>query len=310
MRLVALFLVTSISASSFASFELLLVGDNGNNTTATRKIHRFDGDSGVYLGAFGAYNTDIRAIARRPGTNQLFTLTTTHLFIQNFNTGELINDFAVNATSLAFHPTNNFLYFTNSTTTITRASLMTIDSGTLSSSNVLTDAGATSINSVGFTSTGIMMTAQQRGGFPTVYSYSTSLVGFNSATLLAGVPLGLVSRSSSGGAEVPYTFGGLGRFGRYNSFGQSNAVISSTTLSTGVAMAPGHVGSYLVGKDVTNPALGLVTRYSASGAEMQSFGNSVLRSPVAMASVVAPEPGTMAIVGLGLAALKLRRKRS
>ena len=88
-----------------------------------------------------------------------------------------------------------------------------------------------------------------------------------------------------------------------------------TSELTGItALGIGHGSTlYVGGRLVSDGTKGGISRYSVAGVSpfyRSTFGSSVLRSPVSIATVVAPEPGTLVACGLGLAALAARRRKS
>lgn len=100
MRIAVLGITLALGASAAASFELVMVADR-----ATRSIHRFDGVSGLYLGAFGnGYVQNPMSMALDQSNNRVFVaeptdsgtgsaFTTVRVWSFNYNTGEYLNSF-------------------------------------------------------------------------------------------------------------------------------------------------------------------------------------------------------------------------
>lgn len=76
------------STFGFCSFELVLVADEVNHC-----IHRYDGESGVYLGKFGAnrLSNSLNAIAIDQARNRIYVADYIYLRAFNYNTGEYIS---------------------------------------------------------------------------------------------------------------------------------------------------------------------------------------------------------------------------
>ncbi|MCE9559606.1 MAG: hypothetical protein K8R88_11715, partial [Armatimonadetes bacterium] len=256
LRIFALVSLLTLVSAAQASFELLLVGDNGANTTPTRRMHRFDGVTGTYLGAFGNFDSDIRAVVLRQAQNQVLIQTANRLFIHNYNTGELINDIGTaTVTSMSINTTNNYLYYVNGGQNILRTSLAQLDLGFISPELVLTDSGATSISSIGVTGSGYLVTGQVRGGLGYEYKYSPTLVGSTSSYWSPGVVTNQVGVGPNGRVGQAITYSGRGYVERYDATGNYTGDSIALSLSTGIASAAGHVGDYLVGTDYNNAAL-------------------------------------------------------
>ena len=100
-RLVILGLVICAGMAQ-ASFELLLVADNGVGTFDTRRIHRFDPTTGVYLGAFGGFSNPIISTHIDQATNSLYVIEPTTVTRWDYNTGMLLSShLAVNGAYLS-----------------------------------------------------------------------------------------------------------------------------------------------------------------------------------------------------------------
>ena len=310
--IVLLALMGSLSTAALASFEMLLVADNGANTTATRRIHRFDPDTGVYLGAFGNFSTDIKSMTIRQARNEAIVTAGANIFVFDYNTGALKQDFSSTTfTDIAFSQDDNYFFGVTGGSVIWRTTTAAMDAGSFSISAFVSEGATVQITSIATTSAGLLITGQNRGGSPFEYSYNgvSGGVGTLSTTYTAGVTFGAAENLPGGGAIQAYSFGGVGRAVRYSSGGFSGgANFAASGIGTATAVAAAHTGGFIVGIDAVTPTQGLITRFTSPGAEMQSFGGSVLRKPVAMASVLAPEPGTMIALGAGVVALLRRRK--
>lgn len=310
-HLASIGLFGAFTTCALASFEMLLVADNGANTTPTRRIHRFDPDSGVYLGAFGNFSSDIRCMEIRQSRNEAYVIAGTTLYVFDYNTGALKKDFGGWAfTDIAFSQDDSTFYALNGTSSIYKTTTAAMDAGSFFPSMWLNDASAI-MTSVAVTLGNQVMTGQTRSGQPYVYSYDAISpgAGLPSTAFNPGVTLGAAANINGGGSLQALSFFGIGYAYRYTSSGLGSTFYYTSQIGTATAVSAAHSGMYLTGIDAVTPTQGLITKFADSGAEMQSFGGSVLRKPVAMASVLAPEPGTMIALGAGILALLRRRKR-
>lgn len=310
-HLASIGLFGALTTCALASFEMLLVADNGANTIPTRRIHRFDPDSGVYLGAFGNFSSDIRCMKIRQSRNEAYVVAGFTLYVFDYNTGALKKDFGGwTFTDIAFSQDDSTFYGVTGSNIIYKTSTAAMDTGSFSPSNWLTVSGAT-MTSVAVTSSNLVMSGQIRTGSSFVYAYNASSPGAGAmvTSFSPSVTMAAAANVNGGGSLQSYSFAGLGRATRYDVAGNQFAVLTSPQIGTATAASAAHSGAYLVGIDAATPTQGVITRFADSGAEMQSFGGSVLRKPVAMSSVLAPEPGTMIALGAGVLALLRRRKR-
>jgi len=309
MRYFALVVIASMATSSYASFEMVLVADNGQNTVATRKIHRFDPVSGVNLGSFGGFNASIVGTYLNQSTNSLFVTTANGITEWNYNTGLLKNSFSAPGVSGIQHSVrpsgDRIAYFDNQPAFVT--------------------ATFPAFSSLGFH--GPIPGALYRSG---IWTSNTSMIAFESiqsrfvnlsfnaagTTATTGVISNVAGATTSWGQmaknggtnQFVMATGTLGGFYSYapngTTFTNNPGVLAGNALSA----ASAHSG-FFIGYN-TGAATGRVDYFDGNRNYTRSFGIGQVVSPVSMQTVLAPEPGTMAIFGLGLAALKLRRKRS
>jgi len=306
MKSFAILISCAIASTTHASFELLLVADNGSSTLATRKVHRFDPTTGVYLGSFGGFNSEIVATYLSQSTNSLFVLAQNGTTEWDYNTGLLKNS------------------FTGSFTTSYRYAVRPAGDRILSF-----DIGSDFLSS-GFPSGGVSVMgglagATYRSGMwtsdTTIVAFENSQTRFvNITTNAAGVLGNVISTSSSIGSTT-----GFGQFARNG--GTSALVMATGTLGGFYSYTPGsatfvnvngdvggnvmsaataHSGFFLGSNQGTN---GRIDYYDGNRNLTRQFGSSVVLNPISMQTVLAPEPGPFAALGLGVIALLKRRRR-
>lgn len=302
------------TASSFASFELVMVGDS-----TTGKVHRFDGISGSYLGAFGEGEvTSTSEIAAHAGSDTCFIRNTPSgaIYRYNYNTGEFMG--AISAVSGAyFNILSDGTFLTVSTTLMRRYN----QSGTLLET-FLPPTGGAFIQDRGFAaqlSNGrIIAHATNSAGTKGFTSYVLGIAfagpftGYaSSGTNIGGVSASGFSIAFKGnfGSDISstWTFNAAGNFTSNADNGSLPVVLTSPTDT-----AFGHQGRYFVsGINAANAAQGIVSRADSipGGGNRGTFGTSILKTPVSITTVVAPEPGTMLALTAGIGMLVRKRRR-
>ena len=302
MRLFAALVVSSsVFYTAHASFELLLVGDNGVNTFETRRIHRFEARTGVYLGSFGGFDSAIVSSWLRQSTNSLFVHEQNGISEWDYNTGAL--------KSATFFPLGNDRITARPDGT--RAAWF----------NGGADLFVTNYPVPGSsTTTGFFAGATWRAGIwhspNRILAYSSATEQFFNIDMDASGTFGTVTINST--AIFSPGFGQIARNAGTNDYimaaGSTLKLVNGNTLSAGAFLSPfgtskaaasAHNGFFIGG---TNGTTGLITYYDNQINRRAQFGGAVLRDPVTMEAVLAPEPGTMIALGAGLAAILRRRK--
>lgn len=102
MRFLSILGLALIHVPALASYDLLLVPDEGTNS-----VHRFDGTSGAYLGEFGKGRLSFpQSVAVDPSTGRAYVTSffTNSIQVYNYSTGLFLNEFTVpgNPRSIAF----------------------------------------------------------------------------------------------------------------------------------------------------------------------------------------------------------------
>lgn len=304
-KTLALVCVGLASAASHASFEMLLVLDG-----TTKSVHRFDPQSGAYLGNFGAgwlNNPQNITIDQGTGTAYVWeseAITSTSKVIAfNYNTGE--------------RKGGGFLtgFYSEPVQAFRRANGEFLVAGQALCSK-MSPAGVADIT---YSSTGSQGgVAEGTDGQVYLANYTTKRVSRYS---LSGTLLATTSATSFVGEGQMTRFGGRMYFATsasnvfsidqgFANNGGSWRQLNTANVGTTRGLAFGHDGlMYIAGMNAGGTA-GIVQRWDASLSQFGgTFGESVLKNPISCAAVVAPEPGTLAACAVGLAALVRRRKK-
>lgn len=289
-----------------ASFEMVMVLDKG-----TKSIKRYDPETGAYLGEF-AKNRFFNATSMSvdPSRNRVYVgdtdtalgYTVIHAF--NYNTGEKVAQYysagwygaygliarGDNAYFLDASPTPRLLQF-NTTQTNPTSTVTTL---------LLNNAGATVSNR----NQGVAI------GNDLYWSSSTELSKFSLSTssyfpsVVAGAFAG-AARAVSG--EVLVGFSGGGLINLYTSLGNYAGGSIIPTATSVRAVASGHFEHYAL---ANTPGGFVIARQNSVYPfnHLGTFGLGTMNDPAFMGVVTAPEPSTMVVAGLGIAAMLRRRK--
>jgi hypothetical protein len=327
LRALLVFVLLGAVAASFASFELmLLAGNNG--------VHRYDPQSNVLLGRFAEYDGTIYDVAvdsTRPG--EAVTLTGNGgVNRYDYSTGEFRGGFTVGSFFINERPrisvmaNGNILYTAYTVAEGRPITKMYSSTGVLLST--LDDFGPAyqSLDSIQ-TSDGKIRTLVRASSGTNfnfyVFNYSSAGVYEGFATIESGSlanntfgTLGIMNgrlwASSGNSAADP---GRLAYWPGSITGTATQIIISSYTIVSGATnYVGGHNGiGYMMHSFLD---LGVrknrLIRYNPNinAANSTVFVNGLDDQIYGSAIVVAPEPGTMIALGLGLAAVVRRRKNS
>lgn len=284
-----------------ASYDLVLVADE---TTAS--VHRFDGNSGAYLGQFGKSRLAVPqglAVNAATGLAYVASFGTSTIQVYNYNTGVFMNEFALGlaprcmswiGSDLLISGTGGLRRYTTSGSLVT----------TYSNDDLI--MGCT-VGSDGFVYTYNYTLGQfQR------YSAAGTLVGSTAnSTDFAGYPRYGVLKYGSQNIWTNYSTHKI-EFQSTPAMTMSSSFSISSLINNPIGLAPGHSSAlYVSGYSTASGSPGVIAQVSAlTGRVGLTFGNGILIQPRGMASVVAPEPSTWFALGLGVLALARRRKRN
>lgn len=304
--LLFLALVSAASVSS-ASFDLVLVGEVGVFPGFNR-IHRYDGNSGTYLGAFNAGVNSIGSMAANYATGIVYVTSNNRIFGFNYSTGEQVFTSAsiLNPNSIKIH--NGQLYAVNNlnlqainTTTGSATTVVSAQAGQLfrdftflsdNSYVILDDTGA---RLLGFNSSNqfvsqLGLTNYSNFGYLALNGGSTNSIVAQYRNVATTTVVTQFRTSFAGGFSTP-----------------TLTLVSTAfaTSSTDIEMA--HDGTWWLARNSSGTLSAF--RNGLAGSTMTGFAMPQITNPSAhMAVVLAPEPGTLAAIGLGLGALLKRRK--
>lgn len=315
MRTFAVSLALIIGSVAFASFDLMLLGDN--TTAGSQRIMRYDPVNKVVLGSFGTgfIDSDVRSIAvdqvgGRAFVQQINGLTK----VFNYNTGALLDAFSTPYGDIEYDAGLNRLTGANgqgSGTSPARAydgtSLGVVASfvDRWYSTAALRRPGANWYASFGLTSDASTVIAVQNslaGGSPIGEVLGNAWVNFNapraaiftSGNRLMGISSDSVANTTSLWTVDTNTSGFVGGVGVSGSMG-------AYALNANIANGHGNLVYMLIGTNLVSYHSGLS---SVMGTQSLSFSSNIR----GMAVVIAPEPGTMLALAGGIAALLRRRK--
>ncbi len=296
-RSVVLALAVSAAAASHASFELLMAVDFGLN-----QVHRYDPVTGISLGSFGqGMMSGAAKIAINESTGVAYV---TNLYLDsvqmwNYHTGHYLGDFANSV---------------NDPWGIVR----------LNNGNIVV-ANGSSVRT--YSTSGGLISSFGSSGYGLGTDGVNLFLGENfqiRKVTASGSVLGTIATPGRdnndiqirGNTAYSAAFVGSNRLGRFSPAGMIG--YSETTVSNldpvgnmeAIALSHGAI-MYLPGRStaIGNPTV--FSRYhSVSNVAISTFGNLPSTSRITgMAIVLAPEPGTMTAIGLGLVGLLRRRRR-
>jgi hypothetical protein len=301
MKYVALSLAVSFAAIGHASFEMMLIADNTNGV-----IHRYDPVNRVYLGSFGQGSLlPVASMALDQTNGRVFVKQDTFLTAFNYATGEALFSTSTNAGAIAYRENFGDL--------ITSTSLGLLRLGVSMSGFGITSVYSGAPASTQITSDGSsVFIANPANGTFVKYSGSstaTTTVTTSSNAGLTGDTIAGMMTSQSGAFHFALSATDR-RY--YVTTSLANSVVSgsASTLTTTTAITRGH-GEYGYYLGATATGFG-IQKFYENGDNFQNFTQVALPSQIgsinSAVTVVAPEPGSMIALGIGVAALLRKRK--
>lgn len=308
-------------SSALASFDMMLLPNFSN------RVNRYDPVNGVSLGGFNASNGRQVTIDQEQNRAFVHDSATGRIRMYNYNTGESlgISGTIVGVKSMDYHAGTNRLFsltssgifystpgFNSSIAYIALGGGVTWDTSVIAG-NVITVFGnsgtgnivSESYNcatgaSVGTASTLGAILAATTIGKPAYFSSPNVTNGYFAFSFInsgGNMTLGRSTVNSVGAAGV---------ISVSNLAGFSSALVMPSAVT-------GHSGFFLVGQSSTTATDTLIRKYDSIpqfGTEYSQTisGTSFSAGIYQVANVVAPEPGSMIALGLGLAALVRKRR--
>lgn len=296
-------------SSAHASFELMIITD------AASGFHRFDAETGTYLGMFGNGQTEgTLATWGSSATNRFYAMSYSGLRSWNYSTGAYLG--IVNFNCVNAYATNdasgNFISVSGSD--VTTFGLNGVTSGVnipgtnlqwvyrhddgryyMGDSNnggrILRTTGTAVSNSVNIVASGLGTI-----GMPATARHAMAHKRPGSPSFANGLYVHDTTTS-----DRIYGFDS-----NYNYVFNSGYGISNLTTRNGAAR--GHYGIYHVGKTSTVGTIGIT--YFDDGSATRFFTTNAISLPTSMAVILAPEPGSIIALGAGLAAMLRGLRRS
>lgn len=308
-------------SSALASFDMMLMPNFSN------RVNRYDPVNGVNLGGFNSNNARQVTIDQTRGIAYAYDSSAARIRGYNYSTGESVGlaGAVSGVKALEYHAgINRVLSLTgtgisSSALGSTSAAVLTTLSAAVSwetmaiFGNVITVFGNSGVGSIAYESYNATTGANLGGG-----SFGTSLLAASSF----GKATWISSPVSSNGYYVFTYVNASGNLllARSNATAAGVAgVISSTTLSGFAssnvmpATVIGHNGFFIVGQSSTTATDTLVRKLdnvpSFPAEYTQTISGTTFTAGIYQAAnVVAPEPGSMIALGLGVAALVRKRR--
>lgn len=305
-KLLTFAFVFGLGTSAFASFDLVFVADTGTDT-----IHRFDGDTGVYLGSFGAgFLVDPMSIAIDKPNNRLCVSASNGVFQMDLWNGNLLNmTITGNAHHLITGGGANFLW-SYATSQNFFAGMYTGFDGAYIGQNMPTTSlyggiGLYNSSLLAVEVTSAKLRTYNYGGFG---GNATLQKSYNVTSPSAN---GQMAVNSSG--QIILADGTLNRVHTGSTawadgFNMGFSVVSELSSVTGAAYAHGSF-FYASGRNAANTSGLLVRRNSSYLGTFGTYGSGILQQPRDIAVIAAPEPAQFAAIGLGILGILFKKRK-
>jgi hypothetical protein len=302
MKYVALSLAVSFAAIGHASFEMMLIADNTNGV-----IHRYDPVNRVYLGSFGQGSLlPVFSMALDQTNGRVFVKQNNFLTAFNYATGEALFS-AVTENGVIAYRENFGDLITGTSSGLTRSTVTLTGIG---ASNTFA-ASAPSYPELTTDGSNVFLANPANGTFVKYSGSSTATTTEVSPAdaNLAGDTIPSMMTSQSGAFHFALSATER-RYYVTSSTVNSVRAGSISTLTTTREITRGH-GEYGYYLGTTATGFG-IQKFFENGNNYQNFTQVALPSQIgsinSAVTVVAPEPGSMIALGIGVAALLRNRK--
>lgn len=315
MKFFAFLAVLAGTASVNATFEMLLVADAGNGTGGTSRVHRIDGTTGAYLGSFGGgFLNGARGIDIDQSTGRAYVHEVSGgIQVFNYNTGVY---FGRLDTSTFF---DRYGVFSNGSVYMTGGGLEITNVATGARNTLSTPNGELVVWVAKHSATELIVKTGTTQAM--LYRFNTATQTFKeSSSAFNDGSTGFFADAeflpSVGSPSSRSIFAGLSLSGDIREY-QLDAVgnflsassIASSYLERCFGVAKGHAGFFTCGQLATDATKGGITYFDNFRTERQGYTYSNMYAPRGMASVIAPEPGSMMVLGLGVLACLCKRRK-
>ena len=291
--------------SAHASFDLVMAVDRD-----TKSVHRFDGSSGISLGSFASgYLTNPQSITISGSTAHVLDVVGSAGRVRrfNYNTGEYLGSTSLNSfgfgpsgLSLLIGPSGEYIASAGSFSGVGGFDPVT---GSRMYAYFTPSAGNQGAVIVG----GFLYNVESSGAMGWGPLPSTSTTNFPSNTTLSGA--GNPWQLATAGGLIYTMNQSTNAIRSYSQTGVATGLVASlTSMINCKGLAMGH-NNVMYAAGLSNvSSTGRIARLDTRTGESLGFINaSQMTSPVSLAVRMAPEPATMAMLGIG--ALSLLRKR-
>lgn len=309
MKLYAFLLLATATCAAHASFDLILIADSTNDV-----VHRYDGDTGLYLGNFGQgmlINPTGISVDHARGICYVGD-GVTGMTAFNYSTGQALwtNPSFVNGRGFSPAPTGTAVtqLFSGATTTVAGQRIADPQNSTGVTSYTQTSPSAWGAG--GYDSTGDFVMVSNT--FDAMYRWAatgTTLEAFSTGATVTSVSKGdvrgttLIALTATGQVQAVDT----------QSFAVTTGETPSVAFTSVIETKFGHDNyAWGLGETASGLRLQRYARQLGAGSfyhALGSFGITQVGTAEGMAVVLAPEPGTMLAL-LGGVGLLLRRRRS
>lgn len=316
MRFIGLIAAAAISAGASASFDLMLVQAATADAGGLYRVHRIDPENGVNLGSFliGPQSIGLAASYAR---GEMYTLDINgNLRTWNYSTGSLksvrnvgwsqVNDFALSANGneiVSVHGNGELRIFNLDNNSVTASAIGVV----LNKINTLGNNAFIGYSTVGHSLRRMLRTGNS-AAVTTSEAVNNAITPANVSSIgvLSSAPYHFIYTGNSAGSTVGFNYGSTVS----NDLLLVGSFTSSFLLQNSVNyFTKSHLGLYAIGADSNSTGV-RVNELDTNGYILRTNVYSGISGGARNAAIVlAPEPGPIIALGLGVAALLSRRRR-